>query len=116
MQRKPSAEHLTKRSMRFFTLLFACALLAPLRGQNPPAEQAKDELYPFRTQVNVVTAPVTVTGPDGRLVSNLEKQHFRVFDNDAEQVITGFDVSYLPISMVLCVETSGRIEGLLPQI
>ena len=106
--------------MRFLTCVFAglaaLTLLAPLGGQNRPTEQAKDDLYPFRTQVNVVTAPVTVTGPDGRLVPNLEKQHFRVFDNDDEQVITGFDVSYLPLSMVLCVETSGRIEGLLPQI
>jgi len=116
MQRQPCAERLNYRSMRFFTLLFAGALLAPLGGQNVPPPQSKEEPPRFSGQVNLVTAPVTVTGPDGRLVANLEKQHFRVFDNEDEQVIAGFDVSYLPISMVLCVETSGRIEGLLPQI
>ncbi len=116
MQRQQCAERLSCRSMRFFTVLFFLTLLTPLGGQNPPPQQPKEEPARFFGQVNLVTAPVTVTGPDGRLVANLEKQHFRVFDNDDEQVISGFDVSYLPISMVLCVETSGRIEGLLKQI
>jgi len=78
-------------------------------------KDAKDQ-YRFGTTVNVVHAPVTVLGPDDRYVDGLEKQHFRVFDNNKEQEIVGFDVSFLPISMVLCVESSARVEALLPQI
>ncbi len=70
----------------------------------------------FGTTINLVTAPVTVVGPGGRFVPGLEKEHFRVFDNDERQQITGFDVSFLPISLVLCIQSSGRVEGWLPQI
>jgi VWFA-related protein len=82
------------------------------------AQDSKDtkDQYRFGATVNLVTAPVTVLGPDERYVAGLEKHHFRVFDNDQEQQILGFDVSFLPVSLVLCVESSARVEGLLPQI
>jgi len=78
--------------------------------------QGSDDQYSIHTEVNVVTAPVTVTTRDNRYVANLAQDQFRIYDNDVEQKITGFDVSFLPISMVVCFETSGRVEGLLPKI
>ncbi|HYM11236.1 MAG TPA: VWA domain-containing protein [Bryobacterales bacterium] len=91
-------------------------LLLPARAQDGNPAEAKSDQFRFRTTLNLVTAPVTVLGPDKRYVAGLEKDQFRVFDNDREQTIIGFDVSFLPISMVICVETSGRIESMLPQI
>lgn len=114
MKRWPSSSR--PIAVRACRVLLALALLAPLSGQNPAAVQPKDDQYRFRTAVELVTAPVTVLGPDDRYVAGLEKEHFRIFDNDKEQKILGFDVSFLPISMVLCVESSGRVEGVLPQI
>lgn len=100
-------------------LLLFLAFLLPIRAQdgnpNEPKSDKSDQ-YRFRTTLNLVTAPVTVLGPDKRYVAGLEKDQFRVFDNDREQQIVGFDVSFLPISMVICVETSGRIESMLPQV
>ncbi len=81
-----------------------------------PSASLKDERPRFGTTVNLVTAPVTVTRPDNHYADGLEKSHFRVFDNDKEQEIIGFDVSFLPISLVLCVQSSERVEGWLPQI
>lgn len=68
------------------------------------------------SEVTVVTVPVTVLGPKGKYITDLEKQDFRIFDNDEEQVITGFDVSFLPISMVVCVQSSARIEGIIGDV
>ena len=63
-----------------------------------------------------MTVPITVTGKGGIYVSGLEAQDFTVFDNDRRQKLTGFEVSFLPISMVICVQSSSRVEGILPDV
>ena len=107
---KPDPRLYRRKAMRIGLIL---GLAVSLGAQD--TKDSKDQ-YRFGTTVNLVTAPVTVLGPDDRYVAGLEKQHFRVFDNNKEQQIIGFDVSFLPISLVLCVESSDRVEGLLPKI
>lgn len=97
-------------------LRLALALGVCLCAQDAKDTKGAKDQYRFGATVNLVNAPVTVLGPDARYVAGLEKQHFRVFDNDKEQQIIGFDVSFLPISLVLCVESSARVEALLPNI
>jgi Ca-activated chloride channel family protein len=75
-----------------------------------------EQMPSFVSGVEVVTVPVTVMGPDDQYVSGLEKTDFRIFDNDVEQQIDSFEVAFLPISMVVCVQSSARVEGLLPDI
>jgi VWFA-related protein len=70
----------------------------------------------FVSTVDVVTVPVTVLGPRGEYVSGLEKADFTILDNEAEQLIDSFEVAFLPISMVICVQSSGRVEKLLPDV
>ena len=70
----------------------------------------------FRSTVDLVTIPVTVRGPKGEYVTALEKFDFKIFDNNKEQAIESFEVSFLPISMVICVQSSERIEKILPNI
>ena len=96
----------------------ALLLATPLWGQDAiSADKAdKKDQYRFGATINLVTAPVTVLGPDNRYVAGLEKEHFRVYDNNKQQEIIGFDISFLPISLVLCVQSSARVEGLLPKI
>jgi VWFA-related protein len=113
---------------KFLTWSVLLALLAAPAGlaqQNnaPPAPAAEneevltvDQTPSFISGVEVVTVPVTVTGPDDEYVSGLEKADFRIFDNDAEQQIDSFEVAFLPISMVVLVQSSARVEGLLPDI
>jgi VWFA-related protein len=104
--------------VRVSAFVLLLSLLAPAWCQDPSAEDKglPDDQYRFGTTLNLVTAPVTVTGPDKRYVAGLVKEQFRVFDNEKEQKILGFDVSFLPISLVICIESSARIEGLLPSI
>lgn len=70
----------------------------------------------FRTGTTTVQVPVTVKDRKGNHVPGLEIYDFQLFDNKEEQKITSLDVSFLPISMVICVESSGRVEGMIDEV
>ena len=80
--------------------------------EQPPASPKR----PIRVRVSEVTAPVTVQDRNGRLIFDLTQKDFHVFDNGAEQKIEHFDLGGDPLSIVLAVETSSRIEALLPAV
>jgi VWFA-related protein len=52
----------------------------------------------------------------GAMVHNLEAQDFQVTDNGVPQKISHFDLGGDPISLVILIETSSRIEPLFPEI
>lgn len=60
--------------------------------------------------------PVTVRDNKGELVFDLSASDFHVFDNGAEQKIEHFDLGGDPLSIVLLIENSSRIDALLPAI
>ena len=59
---------------------------------------------------------MTARDRDGELVLNLEQKDFHVFDNGAEQTIDHFDLGGDPLAIALLVETSSRVEALLPAV
>jgi VWFA-related protein len=69
-----------------------------------------------RVRVTLVNTPVTVRDSSGRMVNNLDVKDFRVTDNGVTQEIRHFDLGGDPLSLVFLVETSSRIEPLLPEI
>jgi len=77
--------------------------------QQPPKSEIK-------VQVALVTTPVTVWDSRGKMVHNLETKDFRVTDQGIAQKISHFDLGGDPISLVILVETSSRIEPLFPEI
>jgi len=80
--------------------------------QQPP----KDTQAKVKVQVTLVNTPVTVRDGRGEMVHNLEARDFKVTDNGVAQQISHFDLGGDPISMVILIETSSRIEVLLPEI
>jgi VWFA-related protein len=70
----------------------------------------------IRVNVNLVSMPVVIHDGKGALVLNLDKKDFRVFDNGTEQKVEDFEVGGAPVSLAIVVETSSRIEALLPDI
>jgi len=87
---------------------------SPPPGANPsniPAAQR-----PLRVRVTEVTAPVTARDEKGEVVLSLTQKDFRIFDNGKEQTIDHFDMGGDPLAVVLLVETSSRIEALLPAV
>jgi len=70
----------------------------------------------IRVKVNLVSMPVVVHNGKGALVLDLDKNDFRIFDNNVQQRVEDFDIGSAPISLAIVVETSSRIEPLLPAI
>ncbi len=102
-----------------FQVLFPTAARSQGSGTQDagrPAVLTVDNPTVFVSTVDVVTVPVTVLGPKGVYVSGLEKADFTILDNETEQRIDSFEVAFLPISMVICVQSSGRVERLLPDV
>jgi VWFA-related protein len=90
-------------------------------GPIPPkpgaaVQQAPKDLPKVKVRVALVNTPVTVRDSRGEMVHNLEAQDFHVTDNGVTQQISHFDLGGDPISLVILIETSSRIEALLPQV
>jgi VWFA-related protein len=80
--------------------------------QQPP----KDVQSKLKVQVALVNTPVTVRNGRGEMIHNLEAGDFQITDNGAAQQISHFDLGGDPISLAILIETSSRIETMLPEI
>jgi VWFA-related protein len=80
--------------------------------QQPPALPQST----VKVRVALVNMPVTVRDGRGDMVHDLEARDFQVTDNGVAQQISHFDLGGDPISLVILIETSSRIEPLLPEI
>jgi VWFA-related protein len=91
-------------------------------GPLPPTPGAQiqptppEALTKITARVTVVSTPVTVRDSNGAMIHDLEQQDFVITDNGVPQQITHFDVGGDPISLVIIVETSSRIDPFLPQL
>ncbi len=79
-------------------------------------QQAPKDMPKVRVQVALVNTPVTVRDARGEMVHDLEARDFLIADNGVAQKISHFDLGGDPISLVILIETSSRIEALLPQV
>jgi VWFA-related protein len=79
--------------------------------QTPP-----EVLTKLTARVTLVTTPVTVRDQRGAMIHDLDQESFRITDNGVPQKITHFDVGGDPLSIVIVVETSTRIDPMLPQL
>src|SRR5258708_159130 len=107
-----------RRMLRLPIVILACGLLAAQQQQQqtpPPNQEPGQPLTTFRGQTELVTAPVLVYDRDGNYVNGLQPFQFHLSDNGKEQNIN-VDVSYIPISMVICLQANSHVEGILPQV
>jgi VWFA-related protein len=101
--------------LRFSCVLIACGLLAAQEPPQTPPQQPQGEITKFNIGTTLITAPVLVYDRDSNYVNGLQPFQFHLFDNKKEQNIS-VDVSYIPISLVICLQVNSHVEGLLPQI
>jgi VWFA-related protein len=83
------------------------------------AEQPQQPQQPtvFRTTSQTVPVYATVLDPaDNRLVTNLARGDFEVFDNGRPQPLTIFDNREQPISIVIMLDMSGSMSGNIPTL
>jgi VWFA-related protein len=83
------------------------------------AKAAQDQQdQPFRIPffVKEVALPVTFINNRGDFVTDVERPEVTIYDNKVAQKIQSFEISYRPISLVILVNTSARMEGVLPDL
>jgi VWFA-related protein len=111
--------------VRFLTLALCVAWAGSLSAQSPsgpisPQPGTSIQQGPPQPRIGVrvalVNTPVTVRDSKGQMVHTLDVKDFHVTDNGVDQKITHFDMGGDPLSLVILIETSSRIDPFLPQI
>jgi Ca-activated chloride channel family protein len=88
---------------------------APVPGaQQPPPAQDAQTPAPGQGRivfsVNQVVVPVTVKDSSGRLVADLTKDEFRIFEDNVEQRVAYFSNEAFPLSMVVLIDNDLKIK------
>jgi Mg-chelatase subunit ChlD len=60
---------------------------------------------------NLVSVAVTITDRDGRAISGLHREDFRIFDDKAQQTISFFSEEDTPASVAIVFDTSKSMRG-----
>lgn len=84
----------------------------------PAASQAPAQDLPMQRIVvstERVVAPVVVFDQRGNTVSGIRADEFHLYDNDKEQNIS-VDETFVPISMVIAIQSNAEVEKILPQV
>jgi Ca-activated chloride channel homolog len=85
------------------------------QGKSPTPSQKSDgqikEGSAVKLTTNVVTFTVTVTDPNNRLVTGLDRQHFEVFEDKVKQNIEYFNDDDAPVSVGIVFDVSGSMKG-----
>lgn len=76
----------------------------PPQQNPPPAPQQGGAPATIKVPVNSVLVPVTVKDGQGRLVPDLRRDEFRIFEDNVEQKIDFFHADVTPISMILLLD------------
>jgi VWFA-related protein len=89
--------------------------MAPRPGQ--PVEQTPADVEAkLKVRVALVNMPVTVRDAKGDMVHDLDAKDFQITDNGVRQKISHFDLGGDPLSVVILMETSSRIDPILPEL
>ncbi len=87
-------------------VLIAVAALTAAAQQN----DADEALPSFRAGVDVVSLNVTVTDADNRFITDLDREHFQIFEDGVLQEITFFSRARLPIALSVLIDTSASMD------
>ena len=103
-------------------LAVACALIAlPVmmaayaQSQKPPDTAVEKPQTPpknptLKVDVDLVLVNATVTDPQNRYVTGLEKEHFQIWEDKLEQKIEYFSAEDVPISLGVIFDVSGSMK------
>lgn len=79
--------------------------LALLFAVAPRAQEG----FRFKSGVELINVTATVTDDDGRFVSGLRQEDFKVFEDGAPQEVTHFSTDRVPVSLGLLLDSSGSM-------
>ena len=96
-----------KKAFLLIAVVFVALPSSSVRGQQEPM---------FRSGTELVDLYVTVTDDDGRLVPNLLRDDFSIFDDRQPQEIALFENTVRPITVVVMLDTSASTTNVMDRI
>jgi Ca-activated chloride channel homolog len=82
----------------------------PIQSSPPNAPSKKIQSGSIKVDVDLALVNVTVTDPLNRLVTGLEKEHFRIYEDGVEQEIVNLSSEDVPVSIGLIFDMSGSMS------
>jgi VWFA-related protein len=108
----PRKKSVWLRVLMLLWVLTGAASAAPAQSQNPPKptpQKDEQEIDPddvISVSTTEVLLPVTVRDRSGRLVTDLSRKDFRVFENGIEQALSDLSLRQVPVDVVLMIDAS----------
>jgi Ca-activated chloride channel family protein len=76
----------------------------------PPSDSFKlKQGQPIRTETQITLVGASVTDPLGRLVTGLQQENFRIFEDGVEQEVVRFSSEDVPVSIGVIFDMSGSM-------
>jgi len=97
------------RHFRVFLGLILLALWLPAVASTAQ-NQTQPTIPVFKVDVETVFVKVSVTDPLNRYVTGLEKEHFKIYEDNVEQAITHFSQQSAPISAGIIFDVSASMK------
>jgi Ca-activated chloride channel family protein len=80
-------------------------------GLTPKRDARKGSERGIRVDVDLALVNVTITDPYNRLVTGLDAENFRVFEDNTEQEIAHFSNEDVPVSIGVILDLSGSMSN-----
>jgi Ca-activated chloride channel family protein len=90
-------------------LLLFCWVASP-QPAKPPANPSSGDDVTFRADTRLVVLPISVADKNGKLVTDLKQNSFKVFENGVEQPIKIFKREDVPVSLGIIIDNSGSMK------
>src|SRR5918992_5337786 len=116
--------HLSNLTGLMFGLAFASAAPGSIFSQQPAQQERPRRVMPteddpqdvIRIDTDLVPINVVVTDAKGRLVRNLKKDDFKLFEDGVERKIESFNLERVagapsPLAVVFALDVSGSMTG-----
>lgn len=84
--------------------------------QGQATRRGRNDEYIFTSEVEEVSLQATVVDARNRLVTDLSKEAFTVYENGVPQAITGFERRDVPVSLGILIDNSGSMREKRPHV
>jgi Ca-activated chloride channel homolog len=95
--------------MRVALLRVLLVALVTTAATVAPLAQSPQEGFRFKSGVELINVTTTVTDDDGRFVSGLRQEDFKVYEDGVLQEVTHFSNDRVPVSLGIALDTSGSM-------
>jgi Ca-activated chloride channel homolog len=86
------------------------------QGQGTPPDANDNGVFVFKAEAREVVLHATVVDEKNRLVMNLDKPDFTVYENDKPQQISSFRQQDFPVAMGIVIDNSGSMREKRDQV